>query len=449
MRTQFLLLLEQEAALWEWRRDGLFRAALGEAELGRWCAAHPGLCLRFLVNSAEEAFAVETLPRLAGRDRATVLARRRKQLFPDASCVLTQTLAQSAHEEQILWTALPRSVLPDWLLPLLSAHRLRSAGFYSVSQLSGPLAATLLGKAAAQEAALLFTLHDGGWLRESLVLQGQVLFSRLVPCRDPSATTLREEAEKLKRYLEGRHRFLREGIRHLVLIADPPMPENLPDFHLVTASPQTLIEQAQHLRNPQKNCRPQDDPSAGYARLFLTLLATRSPRQGFPLAEEMPDARQQFWARAAGLAGMALCLCGLAAGSVWYTQAQAQKVENARLAANIQAQRQAAATVGERPAPAAERLRQTLATFAHPCSHRAALTRVAGMLAAHPDIFLTRLAWQCDASASLTLEGVAAATAFAAFVETLAQHGPPPEILTLPAAPDGVFRLRLAWEAKA
>lgn len=451
MGTPYLLFLDHRAqgSLWAWRR-GLVRAAAGEAELARWFAAHPGVRVRLLLHLAEESFAVETLPRLSRRDRAAVLARRAGQLFADASSILTQTLTQTAREERLLWLALPSTALPEWCSTLFRAHRIRLAGLYSIPLLCGPFMADLLSDETAP--ALCMTLH-GTFLRESLIVGRQTLFSRLVPIENPSFATICGEAEKLKRYLENRHRFLREEIQSLHLVTDTPMPGHPPGFRLVTHSPRALAErlncavQDSAVRQDSavhKDCADKTDEAD---RLFLAYLATRPPKQGFAPPDVLATAsgawrRPLAWMAAAG--GALLCVCALSFGFMRREEARTLAHEIARLGTEIASLKAASDQEHARLAQAQERH----AMRTRPCPYREALALLGQTLEAHPGVTLNRLSWHCDFPERLALEGGAAAEAFAAFSRGPADGKVRLEILEAPATPPGsAFRARLLWSA--
>ncbi|MDD3481562.1 hypothetical protein [Azovibrio restrictus] len=213
MGAQHLLFLDShQLGLYRWHPGELQELArhplnnAGQTALARWLEAHPDTQLRLLVNLAEEGFQVETLPYLHGADRRAVLERRQAQHFFGTPYVLEIPLGHlqtQRKEERVLLAALTQPTLLDPWLQLLQQKHIPFAGLYSLPQLTSTLCRLL---DLPRERCLVLTVHSHG-LRESLVMGGETVFSRLTPLADRSiagmAGSIAAEAHKLQQYLSS------------------------------------------------------------------------------------------------------------------------------------------------------------------------------------------------------------------------------------------------------
>lgn len=206
MKTRYLLQLDaQQLIIQRWQQADLQELACfspneqGRADFQSWLQAHPGLPFSLLVNLAEEGFQVETLPHLGSRERQVVLERRFKQHFFGTPLTLAQSLGyQKAQrrEERVLLAALTQpSSLEPWLHTLQTCHT-PLLGLFSQHQLTGELCRRL---ALPLDHCLVLTRHAQG-LRQSLVMQGETVFSRLTPLAD---SQIASEVQKLHQYLSS------------------------------------------------------------------------------------------------------------------------------------------------------------------------------------------------------------------------------------------------------
>lgn len=486
MTTRHLVLLDAHAlTLYVWQRAQLTlvqQFAPGEAGQAAWLAwlqAHPDCELLWLANLAEEGFHVETLPYLRGRDRDTVLARKLAQHFFNTPLTLAQSLGHlhgHRKEERVLLAALTQpALLEPWLNAMRNA-RTPLAGIYTLPQLTGRLCRLLELPA---DSCLLLTLHPHG-LRESLVMGGEAVFSRLTPLPDSSiagmAASIASEAHKLHQYLCSQRYIARDE----VLTVCPLVPRQAraaveaacPDIGPLRFRIADLEAAAQRigLATP---------PTAVYADLlFLHLLATRRPRQQFapaPWRHAHRIARLRYGLVAGGLTILCAGLLWLGREILIAHQLRAETAHMATLAARQHAEFARLAQQLPGPAQDPETLRQLLADYDAlrrqqdtPCRAMRALSHA---LDAAPAVRLERLHWECDRQrSSLEVEGSLPATEprllrqhFEQLMRALAAHGIRADILTHPIdiASDKplrggdfepsetsppVFKLRLYWE---
>jgi hypothetical protein len=487
MATRYLLFLDhQQLGLWRWRRGALDCLARhpaseeGQAALGAWLRAHPGCKLRLVVNLAGEEFRVERIPALWGHDRQAVLARKRTQYFFDTPYTLTCTLSRHStpdastqnnsnphqetqrQEEQVLFAALPRSALPEALSGAMRECRAVLDGLYSVSLVTGSLCRALR---LSPDRALVFSFHPDG-LRESLLMRGQVVFSRFTALDDKRIADdmegcLLEEAEKLRRHLIGQHLIERDDLLSVYpLIHAQALAKITGDREDgLRFMPVDLNVAAARLGCKWKAA----DHNADF--LFLHLAASCPPKQQF--APNLHDDRRVARAQRSFMAaGVVMLLVGvLLGGYKWHTARQFEE-KSARLQTELlplQAQLEEQREHWKREgfaldsAQDADHLRLLLERYAHLARPPACLRleTLGQALDAYPEVELEKLHWNCAPLPVLTVEGRLAAETpgalakrFGQFRHHLEEKGARVEILTQPG--DGAsFRLRLSQEDKS
>jgi len=179
----------------------------GLAQFRRYLAENGASPVYLLVDVVEEEYRQETVPHVRGRDRKTVLERKRARLFRGTPYVYTQTQGrerEGRRDDRVLLTALmnPAAVKP-WVEALNEA-RVPLAGIYSLPALSTRLLKKLqLGG----ENVLLVSLQSASGLRQSFFRNGELRVSRLAKMPRlgtvPFADYLLGELEKLRRYLNS------------------------------------------------------------------------------------------------------------------------------------------------------------------------------------------------------------------------------------------------------
>ena len=192
----------------------------GLAQLAAWLKARRGGVFEIVSNLSGDEFQVETLPpALSGRDRRAVLQRLQTRNFEGRPYVLSLTLGTRGGArpgEQVLFAALPAPFLGT-LIETLTVHGGALAGLYGFALLLGEASRSADGTNGANsplpEALLLVTRHLGV-VRETFLLRGQTVFSRMASPPGWEAGILHpwlvEEAESLSRYLMTQGLLARE-----------------------------------------------------------------------------------------------------------------------------------------------------------------------------------------------------------------------------------------------
>ncbi|MBS1159191.1 MAG: hypothetical protein H6R15_1610 [Proteobacteria bacterium] len=247
-----------------------------------YLAAHHREYFHWLVNSAEESYRQETIPFLWGADRQALIERKSRQHF--AGPVLRTSLSLG-HEktrrknEKLLLAAF---TAPDRLQPwqqAISESEVALSGIYSVTQLAG----ALLQRLGHPPCDGLLLCQFGDAIRESHLLNGQTVFSRLVAIGDRRPEALAEalvsEAGKLQQYLLGQRQIGREDILPVYVIAQPAALQPIRQGgHNRGTLAFTVIDLPAAADRLKLKTGPDDNSCA---RLYLHLLAQHRPRQQF------------------------------------------------------------------------------------------------------------------------------------------------------------------------
>ena len=215
---------------WSWNKGTLEEIARfssnddGIKAFSAHLTRHPQTRYTLVADLADEAFHLETLPRLRGRDRSQLIARRQAQLHLDTPYVARLSLGREAsgsRNERLLFAALTR---PAAIAPWLDAFH------HSGVALPGVHSATLLGNAIGKQAgplpnnALLAYLSPAG-LRISCLDHGQLRFSRLASHLKADTPNLwqagRDEIQRTHHYLLGQRTLERNQPTPVFVLAWP------------------------------------------------------------------------------------------------------------------------------------------------------------------------------------------------------------------------------------
>jgi hypothetical protein len=181
-----------------------------------------------LVDTVDESHVVDSIPRMVYRDRIALIKKRLTQRFrgvkyssyrvvskgrakwaPRFSVNETGTDAEDSNGEVFL-TALTNSSALEFWVDILLSHQAK------IIQLTSPalLSTELLQGFASTGSGLLVSLHPAG-LRQTLIIDGAVQFSRLGSVLDFSARGLEREIVQTLQYLQSSQRvpvrFYKDG----------------------------------------------------------------------------------------------------------------------------------------------------------------------------------------------------------------------------------------------
>ncbi len=253
---------------------------------------HRNSHFRLLANVSEEGYLVESIPFLRGGDRQTLITRKIGQHFqgtPLASAVSLGFEKDKRKNEKLLLSALtnPAHFAP-WLKCIEEADA-ALAGIYTVAQLAGTLLEKLRLPA---KRCLLLTLQDNS-IRETYLVDGQTMFSRMAPVTDSSiagiAGSFAAEASKLQQYLVSQRLIGRNETLPVYILAHPLALETLRNACRDTANVLfEILDNHQQASSLGLKSLPDNSRSE---LLFLHLLNTAPPRQQFASEDHRHDYR--------------------------------------------------------------------------------------------------------------------------------------------------------------
>lgn len=289
MTTHRLLYLNtHRLSAYTWRQGRLFPESVFEiSDAGlntftQYLQDHPKSRFSLLANVAEEGHILESIPFLRGRDRAALITRKISQHFSGTSLTAAISLGYEKNKrknEKLLISALTNpSHFEPWLSRIKSAEA-PLVGVFTTAQLGGQLLKKLgFGKGRC----LLLTLQDHS-IRESYLIDGQALFSRMAVITDSSiagvASSFSAEAGKLHQYLIGQRQVGRDETLPVFIIAHPSA---IPAIEKACPNREHLdfsIVDSQLAAKKLGSHTPPEDSHSEY--LFLHLLATAAPSQQF------------------------------------------------------------------------------------------------------------------------------------------------------------------------
>lgn len=166
---------------------------------------------RLIVDHVDEQISFEELPAVSMADRRILIAKRLEQRFRDSLFRCYRVIGGSSRRSgnhQVAMMALKSGVdLSPWLDILLEqGARIRSMTSPTL------LAWDVLARAAPQGSGLLVGVTPGG-LRQMLVLEGRVRFTRLATVPRPTAEQVRDEVVRSLQYLTMQKEISRDTFR--------------------------------------------------------------------------------------------------------------------------------------------------------------------------------------------------------------------------------------------
>ena len=168
----------------------------GRAAFSNYLLGVRGLPVHIMVDTVDEDFRFESLPRARGSDRAQLVARKLKQLYratPYYSWSLQERGSGKRHDDRYLFTALTNpDILGPWLRAIESVG-LPVAGLYPLPIVTVSLIERLLLK---QTNLLIVTKNSAGF-RQTFFKNLNFRISRLTPLRGAGAPADQEYAEEV------------------------------------------------------------------------------------------------------------------------------------------------------------------------------------------------------------------------------------------------------------
>lgn len=325
MTARRLLLLDaNRLTAYRWQAGGPYEEvsfAPGEAGcavFGAYLREQRASLFYLLVDVVDESFQIEDVPHLQGSDRRELIGRKLGQLFYGSPLSLALSLGrlkEGRRDEKVLFAGLTgHAYIEPWLAALREAEA-QLVGIYSQPQ----MIAELLGKTDGDGRMLAISISRAG-LRQTFFDAGRLRFSRLTPMATGRAEDLAAacatETHKICQYLAAQRLIARDLPLRTLVLAHPAQ------FGAFTAqcpnTPERQIELIDLAALARKHGLASPPPDSSGERLFLHLLAKRTPRHQFaPPAERR---HYRLWQARFGVRALA---AGALAASLLFAGAQA------------------------------------------------------------------------------------------------------------------------------
>ena len=260
--------------------------------------AHPDTPVAIAVDSVDELYRSETLPRVWGQDRVEMASRRLRQLVHQSPyrAALRQGRERSgqARGDRYLVMGLTN---PEQVRPWLDIMHLRGTPLAGIWLLPA-LSASLIRRFRLKDPRLLLASEQTGGLRLTYLESGELRFSRLAPVdgsqHENPLEGYAEEIERTRQALVGQRLITREEKVKVVLI-DPL--NTLNDLHaFLPESAGFLCESINRSRLLDALKLPHALLAESADALYLSLLAQAPASANLMTAEQRASSRG-FWLR--------------------------------------------------------------------------------------------------------------------------------------------------------
>jgi len=451
----------------QWRVTGRFVAegevAAGQAaEFAAWLSGFPRDRFELIVDVLDEEQHADQLPKVGGRDMALVVKRRLEQRFREAEFALATPLSAPSDKRRRSMRGEAADAAPVTGLPMLLSA-IRSPASLSpwvptlretdrpVSSMVSPalLAAGVAKRIAPHASGMLVSVAPGG-LRQSVIIDGCLRFSRLAAAIDGSSLeAIRSELLRTAQYLQMAQTvpldMMRDGRFQLWLVTDGiveaarmPSTLTLDSGARMPVTPVSLAE----LGAPALLAEDGMPAALGALALWLDPKLRRPLRAGYASRSLrhfaiLARVRRLLW----GTGGAALAAAAIALAGVEFlalrTYSDPQHVERRR-ALDLAEQQRLQAVIGGHSLPGSEL--EALVRTAGALERRqvdapALLRTVSAAMTDDPDLRVTELAWsRALPGASGPSDGMASMSAPGLPAPGLAPLAPP-------AAPGGMAML--------
>ena len=151
----------------------------GLREFDRYLSANPDQGSAMLIDVIEEEFALDSIPKLGGRDRNALIERRGKNKFrrtPYRVSIYQGTLGRKKNEFSVVHSAISNHELVDPWLQIILDHRTPLSGVYSVPLMAPRIIKRLF---PCDDAVMFVAPHQGTKLRQVFLRDGAIQSARL------------------------------------------------------------------------------------------------------------------------------------------------------------------------------------------------------------------------------------------------------------------------------
>ena len=378
--------------------------------------AHPDTAVAIAVDSVDELYRGEILPRAWGRDRAEMAQRRLRQVVHQSPyrAALRQGRERNAATRGDRYLIMGLSN-PEQIRPWLDIMHLRGSPLAGIWLLPA-LSANLVRRFHLRDPRLLLVSEQTGGLRLTYLESGELRFSRLAPVdgsqHENPLEGYAEEIERTRQALVGQRLITREEKIKVVLIDPLNTLNELHGFLLEAAGFQCISINRSRLQEALKLPHALLTESAD--ALYLSLLSRAPASANLSTAEQRANSRA-FWLRRgllfAAAAWLTLSVAGvlLLLGDTWRLGVQSNALQAQAMADRARETELLAAAGG------VSQIRRRLAAVAawnavRPRDRQPAALLDAALAAGDSigGIQLTRLTWRNNDNSeatSLSIEG--------------------------------------------
>ncbi|MEW5789733.1 MAG: hypothetical protein AB1899_17965 [Pseudomonadota bacterium] len=195
--------------------------------------AHPGLPVRIAVDTVDEIYRQDVLPRALGQDRLEMTSRRLRQLIhhtPYQTAMRQGPVARGEKRDRYLMMGLAS---PELIRPWLDIIHIRDSHLEGLWLLPA-LALPLIRRFGLEKSRMLLVSEQSGGLRLTYLEQGELRFSRLAPVDSSQFDNPLEgyagEIERTRQALVGQRLLARSDILRTVLLDPINSLAGLPGF---------------------------------------------------------------------------------------------------------------------------------------------------------------------------------------------------------------------------
>ncbi len=212
-KRRALFISAQKAAVYHWDKGELGSSYLfdvndeGREYFRRYLRETLNIPVYLIVDVFEEEFKSDTVPHVYGGDRSAIFERKKARLFRETPYYNARVLGREEtgrKDDRVLFSAITNPKLIRTWVNLLEEHKIPLAGIYSVPLLTKSLL-KLLPEPAAN--CLIVSIQSISGLRQTFIHNDQLRISRLVQLprygTEPYAPLIREEVDKIRRYLNS------------------------------------------------------------------------------------------------------------------------------------------------------------------------------------------------------------------------------------------------------
>lgn len=255
----------------------------GVREFERFLATAPDISSTMLIDVIEEEFFLDTIPKLAKRDRDALIRRRRQQKFHRTHYRTSQYIGKSARKEgqfAVVHSAISNHELVDPWLDVLLKYQTPLSGIFSVPLMAAAMLKRLF---SCTGNAIFVAPHQGNKLRQVFVKDGHVMSARLSQGPGSADSSYAQfvvtEVMRSRQYLE-RTRLLsgNEGLE-ICVVADNDTGSEITS--IVSGDGNNNYQFAEPVAAARRALVPSLKAVDHFEEVFVAAVAKGQPRNGY------------------------------------------------------------------------------------------------------------------------------------------------------------------------